>query len=411
MSRSQLRNLCLTACLAASFVPMAAAQSSPYESYYLYLSDHPVYSDEAGYRENTQGVTHDDDYWFITQTLALWKIPVGHDLNAVSPSDPGVSYLPLSNVPELWDLDYDHFGDPTYRRNIGYDNEGYLVIPIEHTSQGGPPSIIAVFESSNLAYLGHAEVTWPDGSTALGWCAIAPDGYVYTSSWLVDSCYKYWLRWDLLPAQVVLEPVGEVPFYDEAGDPLTLRHPQGGVFSASGELLYINAGVFVDSCPGGDDVDEAWMRANGGIHVFNTQTWWRIAKSTNGYGYFDYEFYPGYVGGCEEPQGLTIWDLDDGRAPNITGQLHVFMLDNDWPSGDDVSMKHYTQTIYVDNAHSGPETGRPWEPFNTVGEAVNTYPAWPGSRISIKAGSYGETLTFSTRMQVIADGGTVTIGQ
>jgi len=159
------------------------------------------------------------------------------------------------------------------------------------------------------------------------------------------------------------------------------------VISPSGRLLYVVAN---------------------GIHVFDLSTGKRIQRSTNGYGYFNYEFHPGGTI-QEEPEGITIWDLDDGRALGIRGQLHVLLLDNDWPDDDDVYVKHYTHTIYVDGKHSGDEGGRPWDPFNTVEEAHNL--AWDGARIKIKAGSYPETLRISKRVEVVADGGTATIGQ
>lgn len=116
----------------------------------------------------------------------------------------------------------------------------------------------------------------------------------------------------------------------------------------------------------------------------------------------------------EEPEGITIWDLDaDRRAPGISGQLHVLLLDNDEPDDDDVYLKHYTGTICVDRTYTGVEKGTPSEPFTTVGEA-NSY-AWDGAQIKIlikpQTGSYPETLTFSKRIRVLAEGGTATIGQ
>jgi hypothetical protein len=77
-----------------------------------------------------------------------------------------------------------------------------------------------------------------------------------------------------------------------------------------------------------------------GIHVFDAQTGRRIAKSTNGSGDFNYEFHPGWPD-YEEPEGLTYWDLNDGRAPGIRGVLHALMLDNDVSSADEVYFKHY----------------------------------------------------------------------
>lgn len=54
---------------------------------------------------------------------------------------------------------------------------------------------------------------------------------------------------------------------------------------------------------------------------------------------FQYKYNPGRYT-YEEPDGVTWWDLDDGRAPEIRGQLHAMLLDNE-TSNDDVYIKHY----------------------------------------------------------------------
>lgn len=36
----------------------------------------------------------------------------------------------------------------------------------------------------------------------------------------------------------------------------------------------------------------------------------------------------------EELEGIDIWNI-------LSGQIHVLMLDNDWPSKDDVYLKHF----------------------------------------------------------------------
>ncbi len=65
-------------------------------------------------------------------------------------------------------------------------------------------------------------------------------------------------------------------------------------------------------------------------------------------------------------------------------------------------------TINVDGSYGGTELGTPAQPFNTVSEGNNF--AWDGSRIKIQAGSYSETLTFTKRLDVLAEGGSVLIG-
>lgn len=365
----------------------------PYESYFLYYGRHPS-NENTGWHDNAQGITHDENCWFITQKGRLWKIPVTHDLESVSPSDPGVSRISLGDVEPLHDLGYDHFGDLSYYYNK-YDREGYLVIPLE----GGIVPALAVFRSSNLDYVGYDLLV---GQTDAGWCAIDPDGYLYSSNSRAAGYFKYTLRWDLLPNEVRLQQIAPpLPFLDESDNPLELYHLQGGVFSESGNLLYIVSGYYDDRYP------------NDGINVFDTQTHRRVQRSTNGYGHFNYDFDPGCCE-WEEPQGLTIWDLDElppeSRPPDIGGQLHIILLDVDLTSDDEVTLRHYMHTIHVDgNYTGGEEHGRPWDPFNTISEANNL--AWDGARIKIQAGSYPESLTFSRQIQLLAIEGTVKIGE
>jgi hypothetical protein len=214
----------------------------------------------------------------------------------------------------------------------------------------------------------------------------------------VESVNKYSVDWDALSNSntLILEDRVEINLLPETGSSVTIQNLQGGVLSPTGQLLYLVAGHYKGT-------DPTW-----GIHVFDLSTRRRVQRSTNGSGYFNYEFHSEYE---EEPEGITIWDLDE---PKISGQLHVLMLDNDEPglfdsNEDDIYLKHYTNTICVDHAYIGEEQGTPAKPFNTVGEA-NTI-VWDGARIKIKSGFYPEILTLATRIQVVADGGTVIIGQ
>jgi serine protease len=74
-----------------------------------------------------------------------------------------------------------------------------------------------------------------------------------------------------------------------------------------------------------------------------------------------------------------------------------------------VNAERTVRDIYVDWAYNGTELGFSTMPFDTVGEANDI--AWNGARLLVDAGSYPESLTFSTRLTVLAQGGTVIIGQ
>lgn len=54
---------------------------------------------------------------------------------------------------------------------------------------------------------------------------------------------------------------------------------------------------------------------------------------------FKFEYHPGWSK-YEEPEGITVGDVDGKGEPNIKGQIHVIMLDNN--AGEDgVYFKHY----------------------------------------------------------------------
>lgn len=408
MKQASLKNLSipglvlLLGCLLI-FFGFKTGLAHEYESYFLYHGAYPEdqetpYSGEGS--NNTQGITHDDNNWFISMTEELWKIPVQYDLGQVNTSDqyPGVIHLLLSDISPLAQAGYFHIGDLSYYKS-------YVVAPIE--ANAPQPHAMVLFRASDLQYVGRAELP---GYKDLGWVAVDPDGYVYTTGDFTTSINKYAMNWTEIPGKAPsLTFIATVNLLDESGSPLLLGHTQGGVFSESGDLLYMLSGIFDQHDP------------NEGITVFDTHSWRRVRQSDisddcMGEGpFFCYHFDPicfpevPYI--CEEPEGLTLWDLDDGRAPGISGQLHVVMLDNDGaPDDDDVTIYHYINTLHVDRAYSGndPSTGEPHKPFKTIGEA--NYWVWDGARIKIQTGDYAEAVTFSRRIQILAQGGTVRFG-
>lgn len=380
--------------------PYTSNAQQPYEGYYNYLGNYPNEAN-PGWHQEAQGLAHDQNNWFITQRGSLWKIPVTRDLNDVNLDDQGVKVKKLcslrqpgtnqclhTDMPDLVSEGYNHLGD---LEQFEFEGQGYLFIPVE----GGPHPAIAVFRAENLEYCDHAYVRLYGESqyqVSAPWCALDPQGILYTSSFkqAPSRINRYAVDWEKLRTSgtLILNPLPSITILDESGNVLRLNGPQGGVISPSGELLYLVA----------DD----------GIHVFDLSTRKRIQRSRNGSGHFNYEFNPDFPY-REEPEGITIWDLDNGRAPGIRGQLHVLLLDNDWPDVDDVYMKHYTHTICVDRNYIGEGLGTPSKPFNTVREANNI--AWDGAQIKIRSGSYSEALTISKRIRVLTESGTVTIGK
>jgi len=292
------------------------------EKYLVYIGEYPK-NKKIGWAENVQGITHDDSHWYISQQRTLWRVPAQTvDLSRLTRSSTGVMVIDLERIPELWDLDYDHFGDLEYYEFRG---KGFLLVPLEDDRREAP-SAIAAFEAATLQYIDHAALGMKDAP----WCAIDPLGVMYTSNTGKGEIARFKVNWQKLKDNGTLEltPSEPISLQDESGNPVIIDTPQGGAISPRGQLLYLVAGYQKGSHP-------SW-----GIHVFDLFTGKRISRSANGTGPFNYEFHPGFPK-YEEPEGITIWDVEDGGIPGISGKMHVLMLD--WDPGDDIiHFKHYT---------------------------------------------------------------------
>jgi hypothetical protein len=295
----------------------------------------------------------------LPEAEALWKIPVGMDLqasffrNAFLPLPPEVRLVGIPQ--ELKDRGYDHFGDPD---EVG----GFLFVPME----GGEPAI-AVFRAANLEYLGLKLVGGSEGKwtqTQSPWIAFNPlDGLLYTSDNFIGNdrpLYRYQLDLARLTATCVNTEECEVEqsitsmdrwqIFEADGSPLSLRlgrYIQGGDFTPSGYLFLSNGKV--NNIIFADDPEDRRV----GIHLVNPEG--RIIADSHNpsevctlivcgprdpEGTFPFEFNPA-ADVAEEPEGLDWWDLDDDSAPGIRGQLHVLLLENDLIDADGVYFKHY----------------------------------------------------------------------
>lgn len=304
-----------------------------------------------GWTVDLQGVTHDSSAWYFTQKTVLWRVPVARDL-AREPltSAHGVRRVALPLA--LARAGYRHFGALAY-------HEGLLLVPVT----GHLPAIIALFRARDFAYLGEVDLPAQHGA---GWLAVDAGGMVYSSDSHIDGArgiHAYALDWSLaasgrlplapgrvrpagIPA-VGLQPVRTIPLLDTADDPVRLVSMQGGVFDDAGRLYTMNG-----YCAGS-------VRGTG-ISVFQiaADTARLIGHSSTRPGPFAFVYHPGRRGmfWCrEEPEGLTLWDLDDGRAPGIRGQLHALMIDNSlWDYGA-LSFRHYR--IEPDSGQGVPPSG------------------------------------------------------
>lgn len=383
----------------ASLVGSTAAQQS-FQLSYRFLWESPSAA-EPQWADNAQGLAHNQSHWFVTNNQGeIWKIPVSADLCCTTEGDPGVSVRRIGEIPVTG---YSEFKDPVCRQSQGI---WYLFVPMAGNDL---PTAVAVFRADTLAYLGHRiyinEPPLPFGGNPLpSWCAINGEGHLvlpYRFAGLTDGIVEFTINWTALAApqpQLITTFIRAVHLLREDGISIFFENPQGGEFSEDGRILYTTSGYLDDT-----EIEQVTE----GLHAFDTTTWMRIAHSTNGYGIFNYHYDPdGLIN--QEPQGMTVWDLDNGAAPGVFGQLHVMMINNDGaPDSDNIHISHYTNRIWV-NAAAGPGDGTIPAPYPTVTQAVGL--AWDGSEIWAQPGVYDEALAINRRVRLIANGGTVRIG-
>lgn len=409
--------------LVSTFLSGQNTPINSFEAYYLEQVEYPNTATNDWHPDHTevQGIAHDNSNWYFTVTsnngnnAFLWRIPVTVPLHSNVSGLPGVGVKSMSSEPVLANNNFQHWGDPDRYR---YNNTDYILVPIN----GNPVPIIACFRGSDLSFINYAFLDY-SMQTDVGWCTVGKDGYIYTSRDNTNHILRYSVDWASLintNSHDALTWIQSYALKDESGQSLLLHNMQGGEFSPTGELLYLVSGS--GDCLGfGNGV-----YSSDGIHVFETVTWHRIKRSTNsaqggGLNYFNYSFNNecACLTGSQTPEGLTIWDLDSGIAPNIRGQLHVIVnFFNEYaPCEDEMSIKHYGRNIFVDITNgfppnwTDPLTGTEHKPFENINDAYNFYPIWNGARMVIKTGSYSDTGIYDKRIIMTSEGGPAIIGQ
>jgi hypothetical protein len=302
-----------------------------------YLGQHP--SDRSnGWSNKLQGVGHDNSNWFFTQVKQLWKFPVSFDLNRFvkNPLPAGVMRAPIPK--ELREVGYNHLGDLVHHK-------GYLFIPLEAGLVYQPPNVttrpvdnrknplMAVYRAADLSFVGSTPLHKQDKA---GWLAINPiDGILYSSEnnmSNLDKLISYRIDYAALNHGRVdgLKFLGMKPLFDEQGREITLKPwMQGGEFSDDGKFLFL---------VNGNQSGKTKPR-DGGIWIFDFESGKKLLKS-KGSMPFKFEYHPG-APNLEEPEGITYWNLGNGDAPNIEGNLHVILFNHDVTSNDSFWFKHY----------------------------------------------------------------------
>ncbi|MBN2443122.1 MAG: hypothetical protein JXJ04_17310 [Spirochaetales bacterium] len=362
--------------------------SPGFQGAYLALGSHPNDEEESLWYRDIQGITHDDDNWYFSggkvedgyhPTILLFKVPVGIDLDdgvAAGMDDPssGCAY-------RSWDKDFGelpgdckHFGDIDYFKN-SETGLGYIAVPMSDCASGVK---IGFFNSITLGLVSEVDISAYQSS--IGWLAIS-DGVIYSSMNSEPYLYGYTIVYTTNGTPTI----SGAPFITmmmEGTDEYEVRHHQGGTFTPDGSLFYLVTGYFLlgDGVVGDDPTN---VRR---IHIFKkTGSEWQLLKRSSGSTLpFLYETNSEWdEWRHREPEGATYWDLNNGRAPGVSGELHVLLLNNDTQSCgdymdcDNIWLKHYTSMLRVDCEAPDfplllpfPRFGRPDDPFQTISSAM-----------------------------------------
>ena len=240
-------------------------------------------------RQNTwsneaQGVTHDANNWYISNKWHIHKYPVGRSVSSNN-------YSRRSNLPS----GCNHVGDLDYYG-------GNIYAPLEGCRNY--EDRIYVYDT-NLNKVRHGFLV--DQNSA-SWVAVNPvGGHMYTSDFNTRYIHVYDRNFG---NRTLIRKLYSIRL------DRNLKGIQGGVFSDNG-YLYLTT-----------------HKGQAGIHVFKIRG--RNATRVKFIGPNGYK--PGFPN-YEEIEGITLWNLDNGRAPGISGQIHWILLDND-SNDDDIYFKH-----------------------------------------------------------------------
>jgi hypothetical protein len=277
-----------------------------------FIGNHPS-NKKTNYSNSLQGVTHNENQWFFTQKKKIHRLDIFLDSQNFE-----ITPMPQNLV----DLGYNHFGDPEY---IHYNNNGYLLIPVENGDLG---SILCAFrddiQNNRLIYIGFSilhKQTEALNTNRAGWVAFNPINRLLYSSFNRINRQKPVFRYaidftEMENGNVVLTPSTDLQLTEQGREHKIARYMQGGCFSPNG-LLYLAHGKLASS-------------VKQGISVFDIQgNFLFSSKRHKSQGTFHYEVHPNFYR-YQEVEGITYWNLDgpiNGQnSHKIRGQLHAILL-------------------------------------------------------------------------------------
>jgi len=256
---------------------------------------------QTNWSEECQGLTHDQDHWFIAQKGRIWRTPVGKRLNQ------DLDKSQSATIPDsLKRKHFDHIGDLDHFA-------GRLYAPLENGGSPKSAAHVALFDAATLDFIGSAPVT----GMSMPWCAVNPaDGLLYTSVFHPSGIHRYTVQ--VTGGGVSVSEVTPLPLLDEQGASLKLHNVQGGAFAVDGAYLLL-------AC----DAEDAEGTSKG-FSVFETASGRRIAHRSVSYD-------PIISGG--EIEGIDAWSLTDPQDGSPNALIHVLVLNNDWPTDDNIMIK------------------------------------------------------------------------
>jgi hypothetical protein len=379
------------------------------EAYFFHTTDYPR-NGTPSWGDNkwaANGITHDDNNWYISSVnrdglglftestdWIIWRIPLNTSLDQDFDNNPNVirwRQFYFNHPTDSRFKLYGHAGDIDHAKaKIGNQIIDFILVPLTSHDEykdsidiygthhqvfvrNGPPPAIAFFRADNLHFVNFLYLD-SIRQKDIGWCAYKNDT-LYTSNDDASSVFKYKIIWQNVINPVkhdALKLVKAHPIKNASSQSVTFRNMQGGEFSPSGDLLYINCGLVYGSNP------------EDGIHVlkFDGNSWNEIQRSTNRRDFpfstncFDYEFDNDPAFG-DEPEGLTIWDLDNRNVPFAKGQLHVLLDHHNFFSSNKTTLKHFKNfkfpkdiTVFSSTLNGEPSTNPAITSFYNHG---NTY--------------------------------------
>ena len=262
-------------------------------------NSHSYYPDYPSRRVNSwseeaQGLAHDESNWYMAQKWYLLK----------TANDNLDGFSERISLPPGCTGSAGHFGDPVYYQERIY-------VPLEGCDSPFPVRMAAYDRDLNLVKL--ANLVQHTGANAhSAWVAVNPaNGLLYTDNRFdpVTNLLVYDLNFE---DGQDMSPLYEVIL------PFPVARLQGGEFSDNGTLYLIS--------------DDAWDTSQAGIVLLQIK-----GKGATYLKKMDPNGYDPSRG--DEIEGLTLWNLDRSGVPNVKGQIHWILLNNN-PSGDTIDVKH-----------------------------------------------------------------------